>query len=73
MDFALVTQAAIAGMGAALLPRFLIEAELDKGQLVSLGDKPLISNRGYYFVAPKSRSNYAPVVALRKWLKGQIQ
>lgn len=68
-QWALVIQAAIAGMGAALVPRFLIETELEKGDLIPLSKSPLVSTSGYYFVTPKNRSNYAPTVALKEWLK----
>ena len=68
-QWALVIQAAIAGMGAALVPRFLIEAELAKGDLIPLSPTPLSSDDGYYFVTPKNRSTYVPAVALKNWLK----
>ncbi len=68
-QWALVIQAAIVGMGAALVPRFLTEAELEKGDLIPLSKTPLVSTSGYYFVTPKNRSNYAPALALKKWLK----
>lgn len=70
-QFALVTQAAVAGMGVALLPRFLIENELERGELAPLINIPYIGQEGYYLVSPKRRSSYAPVVAFRKWLLKQ--
>ena len=67
-QFSIIAKAAIAGLGAALLPRFLIQSELDRGDLVILSDKPLKNNAGYYLVMPDNKSEYAPVVALRAWL-----
>jgi LysR family transcriptional regulator, glycine cleavage system transcriptional activator len=67
-EFAAAAQAAVAGMGAALLPRFLIQGELDQGQLVSLFDLPYESEQGYFLVTPNSRIDYAPVVAFKGWL-----
>ena len=72
-QFALVTQAAIAGMGAALLPKFLIRPELESGELIPLIDTTLESNDGYYLVTPMHRANHAPVVALREWLKNECR
>ncbi len=70
-QFALVTQAAIAGLGAAILPRFLIRTELERGELVPLLDLPISSPEGYYLMTPTHRMSYAPIIALRKWLLEQ--
>ena len=67
-QFAVVTQAAVASLGAALLPRFMIESELERGELKVLIDLPLKSDEGYYFVTPKNYTSYAPIVSLREWL-----
>ncbi len=71
-QFALVTQAAIAGLGAALLPRFLIEGELKRGELVPLLDLPVKSDEGYYLITPQNRAAYAPTNALKEWLLTQV-
>ncbi len=70
-QFALVTQAAIAGLGAAILPKFLIRTELERGELVPLLDRPLMGDEGYYLIAPAHRASYAPVMALKDWLLSQ--
>lgn len=67
-QFSIVAHAAVAGLGVALLPRFLIRSELDNGELVVLSNEALISDMGYYLVTPNARTDYAPVVALREWL-----
>jgi len=72
-QFALVTQAAIAGLGAALLPKFLIETELERGELQQLIDRPFKGEEGYYLVTPTSHAAYAPAMALRDWLQEQAQ
>ena len=70
-QFAMVTQAAVAGLGIALLPHFLINTELERGELEILMDIPLKNSAGYYLITPKSHESYAPVVALQKWLLEQ--
>ena len=70
-QFAMVTQAAVAGLGVAMLPHFLIQTELERGELQVLIDEPLTNNSGYYLVTPKAHTSYSPVVALRNWLKEQ--
>ena len=72
-QFSIVAHAAVAGLGVALLPRFLIRGELDRGELVILSDQALISERGYYLVTPEAKTDYAPVIALREWLLDTIE
>ncbi len=71
-QFSMVTQAAVAGLGVAILPHFLIKTELDRGELVILIDKPLKNDAGYYLITPKNHTSYSPVIALRKWLLDQV-
>lgn len=68
-QFAIATNAAIAGLGVALLPKFLIQSELDRGELVPVCNKPLTTDNGYYLVTPKNKLGYAPVVAFKQWLE----
>ena len=42
-QFSIVAQAAAANLGVALLPKFLIQSELQRGELVAVLDKPLRS------------------------------
>jgi DNA-binding transcriptional LysR family regulator len=72
-QFSTVAHAAVAGLGVALLPRFLIQGELDRGELVVLSDQAVKSEMGYYLVTPDAKTDYAPVVALREWLIGTIE
>lgn len=67
-EIAAVAQAAAAGLGVSLLPRFLVEGELERGELAVVFERPLRSSFGYYLVTPRDRMGYAPVVAFREWL-----
>lgn len=67
-QFLTVAQAAAAGLGAALLPRFLVEKELERGELVQVFDRPLRREQGYYLVTPHENGEFAPVIAFRDWL-----
>ena len=72
-QFSIVIQAAVAGIGMALLPVFLIQSELERGELVIIRDIPLQSgNSAYYLVTPTDKSDYAPVMAFRNWLLKMI-
>ncbi|MDB5847065.1 MAG: transcriptional regulator, LysR family [Rhodoferax sp.] len=81
-QFAMIAQAAVSGLGAALLPRFLMEAELASGTLVELFPQVVTSAGGstastasdaYHLVYPESRAEAPLVRAFRDWLLGQCR
>jgi LysR family glycine cleavage system transcriptional activator len=72
-QLAIIAQAAVAGLGAALLPRFLIQSELERGELVVIMELPLQDSGGYYLVTPTEKADYAPVAALRTWLLKMVE
>jgi len=67
-QFSMIAQAAVSGLGAALLPRFLIEGELASGALVALSTDVLTSSEAYYLVYPEARAQTPLVKAFRDWL-----
>ncbi|MBM6592586.1 LysR family transcriptional regulator [Microvirga sp. BT291] len=67
-QFATAAQAAMAGLGVALLPIFLMQSELSRGELVPALDRPLESAERYYLMWPLERALYPPLVAFRDWL-----
>lgn len=70
-QFGMIAEAASAGLGVALVPRFLVESELRTGRLVELFDCPLSSGTGYWFVYPEAKSGSALVRAFGAWLKAE--
>lgn len=68
-QFSIATNAAIAGLGVALLPRFLIESELARNELMIICKQPLTTQKGYYLVTPNDKQDYAPVAAFKEWLE----
>lgn len=72
-EISIIAKAAASGLGVALLPKFLIQSELDRGELVLILDLPVKSGSGYYLVTPLNRAEYAPVVALTQWLLTQVK
>ncbi len=71
-QFSIATNAAIAGLGVLLIPKFLIESELQRGELVILSEMSLKTNNSYYLVTPNDKLEYAPIVAFKKWLEKSI-
>lgn len=72
-QFSTVAQAAVAGLGVALLPRFLIGRELSNGELEIVIDSPLKSEYGYYLTCPTDLYDYEPSAAFRKWILEEIR
>lgn len=68
-QFSIATNAAIAGLGVALLPKFLIQNELKRGELIVVCNKPLNTDNSYYLVTPNDKQGYAPIIAFTKWLE----
>ncbi|MDP3798491.1 MAG: LysR substrate-binding domain-containing protein [Polaromonas sp.] len=69
-QFAMAAQAATAGLGVALLPKFLVEHELAGGDLVVAMDRPVESTERYYLAWPPNREHYPPLQAFREWIRG---
>lgn len=67
-QFAMVAEAAAAGLGAAMVPRFLVEAELASGRLAVLFDAPLIGETAYYLVVPEAKAGLPAIRTFRDWL-----
>ena len=55
----------------ALLPTFLIDQELARGDLVPAVDRPLESEDAYYLAWPLHREHYPPLQAFRAWIRAQ--
>ena len=67
-QFAMVAQAAVAGLGVAVVPRFLIEDELKSGQLVIPFDRPVESRQSYWLVYPTAQGERPALKSFRDWL-----
>lgn len=61
-------QAVATGIGVGLVPRCLIEDELESGKLVVPFDLPYSSGMSYYFAYPAHKSALPSVAAFREWL-----
>ena len=63
--FSMLSSAASAGLGVALIPEIMLSGELESGRLQVAIDQPLASASGYYLVAPEETDAY---LALAQWL-----
>ncbi|MBF8774891.1 LysR family transcriptional regulator [Pseudomonas fulva] len=69
--FSMLAQAAMHGMGVALIPPFLIQRELGEGRLVVANRHVLRSDRAYYLMIPERRVESTTLDAFREWLVAQ--
>jgi putative choline sulfate-utilization transcription factor len=70
-SYALVAHAAVMGQGVALGWAPLIDELIATGQLVSLSDTPLTTERGYVLLAPREPG--AAVRAFKDWLLDECE
>jgi len=70
--FFMVIQAAIAGLGVALLPTFLIEDEIRKGTLVTPFTDRIVGPGAYYLVTSAAKAELPRVKLFRRWLLDQL-
>jgi LysR family glycine cleavage system transcriptional activator len=66
----MVIGAACAGQGLALLPRFLIESPLQRGELRIVSDVSVRSEGSYYFAYPEEKAGEPQLEVFRQWLQG---
>jgi len=67
--FSMLAVAASHGMGVALIPPMLIEAELASGELVVACARPLRGERGYYLIHPAQPAPPPVLTAFARWLQ----
>jgi DNA-binding transcriptional LysR family regulator len=66
--FSMLVEAARAGLGIALVPRFFVLDELAKKELVVPCDLSLRNEKGYYLVYPENKQNAPLLLAFQSWL-----
>lgn len=71
-QFLLLAQTVAAGGGAALIPRFLIEHELETGLLIAPFGTELTTDSAYYLVTSARNADAAALTAFRDWLLCEV-
>ena len=72
-QFSTITQAALHGLGVALLPDYLVEQDLAKGRLVHAYGGATRSLGSYFLVWPVERSRDRSLQIFREWLATQAE
>lgn len=70
--FYMTIQAAVGGLGIALLPRFLVIDEFASGRLIVAANHEHHTSAAYWLVYPESKSHLHPVCAFRDWMLGKV-
>lgn len=70
--FSMLASAAASGLGVALMPAMLVQAELARNDLVVLCDRPVSSRRAYCFVSPDAAEPTTAMARFVAWLQGEI-
>ena len=68
-QFATMIQAAAFGLGAAIVPKYLVGRELEAGRLALINEKAPLTVGSYYLVWPERSAGYPPVRAFKQWIR----
>jgi len=68
--FSMLVEAARAGLGVALVPRFFVLAELANRELLIPNEMSLRNDKGYYLVYPEAKQNAPLLQPFKEWLLG---
>ncbi len=71
--FSMQTEAAIQGIGIALIPRLLIEDELSRRVLIPVVQHEYLSDRSYFLIYPEQKLDSASLTTLRKWIEREAR
>ncbi len=71
-DTPMAVDAALAGMGVAIVPRRFVQAELAEGKLVAPFGREIRSGMAYYLLYPQGRAEEPRVVRFRDWLLAEF-
>ena len=72
-QLAMLSQAAVAGLGIALLPRYLVEEELGDGRLEIVASEFIDMKASYYLIVPETRTSSNAVQTFANWLMSEVR
>ena len=72
-QFSTITQAALHGLGVALMPDYLVEQDLATGRLTAPCGPPIETDASYHLVWPAAASQDTALSLFRDWLSPQAQ
>ena len=71
-QFSMMIQAAISGLGVALLPDYLARQEITEGHLLPVLRQAIPGRGAYRLVWPRTRAESRPLIHFRDWLAAEV-
>ena len=71
-QFSMMIQAAISGLGIALLPDYLAQIEIAENRLAPILRQAVPTSGAYWLVWPEAKDSYAPIIAFKQWLADEV-
>lgn len=71
-QFSMMIQAAISGLGVALLPDYLAQIEIDEGRLCPILRRGVPGTGSYWLAWPRAKAGLRPIAAFRDWITARI-
>ncbi|MGF6238717.1 DNA-binding transcriptional LysR family regulator [Paraburkholderia sp. GAS38] len=71
--FIMAINAAISGLGVALLPRILIERELQSGALIQVHPHSIPNPETVYYSFPEQKRDWEPLQRFDRWLSAAVR
>jgi LysR family transcriptional regulator, glycine cleavage system transcriptional activator len=65
-------RAVMAGMGLGLVPRCLVQDDVNAGLVSTPLDDGYVDDSGYYLVYPEGKSHLAPLLSFKQWVMGEV-
>lgn len=72
-EYAHVIEAAVAGIGFAILPDFLVRNELESGTLVQAHEARMVCREKYYAAYPEKYAGFSNIRRFVDWLKTEMK
>ncbi len=67
-NFQMLIHAAIAGLGVALIPEFMVNEEITSGQLKQIHSRSMHSKPQYFMAIPNEKMQDEKIIKFREWL-----
>ena len=72
LDYLLALEAAVAGLGVAILDKHVVTDDLERGRLLIPFDVETITESAYYLVYPQACAGSTKIAAFRDWLLAEV-
>lgn len=72
-QFHSLIRAVMAGMGLGLVPRCLVQDDVNAGLVSAPLDDGYTDDSGYYLCYPEAKAHLAPLVSFKQWLHNELE